>query len=152
MMKSKFLFFILFLTSINCYAQTDSSTFKIEHTIAKLMDLISIEKGETMDTAAIRKLFHPSARFSVLMPGDTNILESIYLNDFLEMLKDPYYEDGYYEIEVNKKMNIYGNIAHVFQRFYGKDSQGSTELGMNSYQLIQLNNKWVILNMLWTLD
>lgn len=89
-----FLCTIIFLTaSISSIAQekTDVTVKSINGIIDELLDQITIEKGEKMDTIAIRNLFHPSAIFTV---ADVTNAETVSLNDFLILLKDPYYEQG----------------------------------------------------------
>ncbi|SMO86987.1 hypothetical protein [Gracilimonas mengyeensis] len=147
-----FLSIILFLTlSISSLAQqqTDAPVKSIDGIIDELLDQITIEKGEKMDTTAIRNLFHPSAIFTV---ADSEKAETISLDDFLTLLKDPYYEQGYLEKEIHKVVDEYNGIAQVFQSFYGKDSEGAEERGINSYQLTYYGDRWWIVSLLWTIE
>ena len=102
-----------------------------------------------MDTSAVRNLFHPSAIFTV---ADSTKAETVSLDDFLTLLKDPYYEEGYVEEEIHKVVDEYNGIAQVFQTFYGKDSEGSEEIGINSYQLTYYGDRWWIVSLLWTIE
>ncbi|UZD24191.1 hypothetical protein [Algoriphagus halophytocola] len=143
---------ILFLTaSINSLAQEkpDVPLRSIDGIINELLDQITIEKGEKMDTTAIRNLFHPSAIFTV---ADSTNAETLSLDDFLTLLKDPYYEEGYLEKEIHKVVDEYNGIAQVFETFYGKDSEGVEEKGINSYQLTYYGGRWWIVSLLWTLE
>lgn len=133
-------------------AQSAKALNTIDGIVNELLDQITIEKGKKMDTAAIRKLFHPSAQFTVLMHLDFGpYAESASLDDFIEMLTDPYYEEGYLEKEIHKVVDEYNGIAQVFQTFYGKDSDGMEEQGINSYQLVYYQDRWWIVSLLWTL-
>jgi len=146
-----FLCLTIFLTaSMSSLAQekTDASVKSINGIIAELLDQITIEKGEKMDTMAIRNLFHPSAIFTV---ADSTHAETVSLDDFLTLLKDPYYEEGYLEKEIHKVVDEYNGIAQVFQTFYGKDSEGFEEKGINSYQLTHYSGRWWIVSLLWTI-
>ena len=150
-MKS-FLCVILFLTtSVTSSAQEkpEVPVRSIDGIIDELLEQITIEEGEKMDTTAIRNLFHPSAIFTV---ADSAKAETISLDDFLKLLKDPYYEQGYLEEEIHKVVDEYNGIAQVFQTFYGKDSEGSEEKGINSYQLTYYGNRWWIVSLLWTIE
>lgn len=60
---------------------------------------------------------------------------SMPMDDFLSLLKDPYYEQGFLEKEINKVVDEYNGIAQVFQSYYAEDSDGIEEQGINSYQL-----------------
>ncbi|SMD32201.1 hypothetical protein SAMN04488029_0543 [Reichenbachiella faecimaris] len=62
----------------------------INSVLSELLDQITIETGETMDSVAIRNLFHPSAQLAMVSNNPSN-LESVSLNEFLVLLKDPYY-------------------------------------------------------------
>ena len=143
---------IFFLTvSINSLAQvqTDAPVKSIDGIIDELLDQITIEKGEQMDTTAIRNLFHPSAIFTV---ADSTMAETVSLDEFLNLLKDPYYEQGYLEKQIHKVVDEYNGIAQVFQSFYGKDSEGTEERGINSYQLTYYGERWWIVSLLWTIE
>ena len=142
----------VFLTvSIPSFAQepTDAPVTSIDGIIDELLDQITIEHGETMDTAAVRNLFHPSALLTV---ADATEAETVSLDDFLTLLKDPYYEEGYLEKETHKVVDEYNGVAQVFQTFYGKDSDGIEERGINSYQLTYYGGRWWIVSLLWTIE
>jgi hypothetical protein len=126
----------------------------IDGIVNEILEIISVEKGESIDLDKFRNLFVPNARFSMLMPNDSipQPLETVSLEEFAEMLDDPYYEEGYLEYELGKVVDEYNGIAHVFQSFYGKDSEGVEERGITSYQLVFFNDRWWIVNILWTTD
>lgn len=146
---------LMLFPGIRTLAQDSKSTAyeSIDGILNELLDQISIERGEKMDPAAIRKLFHPSAQFTVLMHLEYGAYaESVSLDDFLELLTDPYYEEGYLEKEIHKLVDEYNGIAQVFQSFYGKDSEEIEERGINSYQLARYQDRWWIVSLLWTLE
>ena len=127
-MKNLLLTLLIFTATFSVTAQQyDSRAFTtIDGVIDELLDQITIEKGETMDTTAIRKLFHPSAILTVANPSSA---ETVSITDFLVLLKDPYYEAGYLEQEIHKTVDEYNGIAQVFQSFYGRDSEGVEDKG-----------------------
>lgn len=146
----------IFLTAfyLACTAQEKEikPVESIDGIVNELLILITIEKGEKIDTAVVRSLFHPLAQLTVLNNGDSSFAETVSLDDFLTILKDPYYEEGYLEKEIHKVVNEYNGIAQVFQSFYGKDSEGLMERGMNSYQLAYYKDRWWIISLLWALE
>ncbi|UII20096.1 hypothetical protein [Fulvivirga ligni] len=149
-MKFNLSFLMIFLIASAGYTQdSDNDLATIDGTIKELLDQITIEPGEKMDTAAIRSLFHPSA---ILTVADSSNAETVSLNDFLVLLKDPYYEEGYTEREIYNTVDEYKGVAHVFQSFYGKDSEGQEERGMNSYQLTYYQGQWRIVSLLWCVE
>ena len=145
---SLILFFTISISSL-AQEQLNTSVKTIDGIIDELLDQITIENGEKMDTATVRNLFHPSALFTV---ADSEKAESVSLDDFLTLLKDPYYEEGYLEQEIHKVVDEYNGIAQVFQSFYGKDSEGAEERGINSYQLTYYGDRWWIVSLLWTIE
>ena len=148
-----FTIFILLLCSFICPAQSDA-TQSIEGIVKEMLNIITIEKGEKPDFKAFRNLFLPSATFTVHSHNDSfpEPVETVSLDDFVELLNDPYYEQGFEEIELHKVINEYNGIAHVFQTYRGKDGEGESETGINSYQLVYDKDRWWIVNLLWTGD
>lgn len=140
-----FLLTLLVTLSISTTAQNQLNT--IDGLIDEMMDQITVEIGEKMDTTAIRNLFYPGA---ILTVADPEGPESVPLVDFLSLLMDPYYEAGYTETEIYKVVDEYNGIAQVFQTFYGKDSEGEEGKGINSYQLTYYEDRWWIVSLLWT--
>jgi hypothetical protein len=122
--------------------------------VKETLRLISSEKGKTKNWEALRNLFLPTATLTVLNNNDSVVqqVESVSLNEFIDLLHDEYYEQGYVEYETGKTFEEFNGIANVFQSFYGKDSEGLEERGMNSYQLVFYNKRWWIASLLWTLE
>lgn len=147
----KILFCVLWLGgSQYSIGQTEvASTQTIEGIVAALLTENTVEAGEKIDTSAVANLFHPTARFTVYSEGAS---ETVDLPAFLEMLTDPYYEAGYQEVEISKEIVQAKGMAHVFQRFFGLDSEGEKAAGTNSYQLLFIKDRWWIMNMMWTVD
>ena len=150
-MKSLFCAFLTLALATISFAQTNQSKAvkSIDGIIAEFLDHMTIEKGEIVDTATVRSLFHPSARFMV---NDSTVSQEVTLEDFLVLITDDYYTQGYLEKEVHKITQEFNGIAHVFQTFYAEDSEGSKERGINSYQLAYNEGRWWIVNMLWTVE
>ncbi len=126
----------------------------IDGIVNEVLEIITVDKGEKIDLEKFRNLFVPTARFSIINHDDSmpQPFESVSLEEFLEMLDDPYYEQGYLEYEIGKVVDEYNGIAQVFQSFYGKDSENVEERGITSYQLAFFNDRWWIINILWTTD
>jgi len=146
---------LLVLITTNLHAQDKNEALQsIDGIVNEVLNIISIKKGETIDTTTLRNLFLPTANFSVHTHNDSisSPIETVSLNEFLELLKDPYYEEGFLEYEISKVVDEYNGIAQVFQTYHGKDSEGYEETGITSYQLVNFRNRWWIANTLWTGD
>jgi hypothetical protein len=131
-----------------------AAVHSVDGIIKEMLRLISGKNGETRNWEALRNLFHPQATFTVLSHGDSAPArtETVSLDTFIQLMHDPYYEQGYLERETGKTIDQYNGIAHVFQGYYGKDSENREERGINSYQLVYYSNRWWILHILWTGD
>ena len=54
-------------------------------------------------------------------------VETVSINEFIDFLKDPYYSEGFQEIELAKKIDEYNEIVQVFQTYRVRDSDGIDE-------------------------
>jgi hypothetical protein len=135
--------------------QPDTNAVKsINGIVKEVLRLLSGESGTTRNWKALRNLFLPTATFTILNTGDTlrPPTETVSLDDFIDLLHDDYYEEGYLEYETGKTIDEFNGIANVFQSFYGKDSKNEEARGINSYQLVYFEKRWWIANLLWTLE
>ena len=158
-MKRILLVFSIIITTMSSSAQvklsSDTNAVKsIDGIVKEVLKLVSGKKGTTRNWEALRNLFLSTATFTVLNNNDSIPIpvETISLDDFINLLHDEYYEQGYFEYEISKTIDEYNGIANVFQSFYGKDSENTEERGINSYQLVYFNKRWWIANMLWTIE
>ena len=142
-----------------CYLAGQKETEKLADAInspsaivQELLDLITAEPGEARDFVAMRNLFSPDVRFTALYRGgDFGVpYESIGLDDFIEMMQDEYYTNGFTEVELHQEVDEFNVIAQVFQTYYGEDSEGEREWGISSYQLVFYEGRWWIYSILWT--
>ena len=126
----------------------------IDGIVKEFLRLQSGEKGKAKNWSALRDLFIPTATLTIRNTGDTlrPPTETVSLDDFIELLHDSYYEEGYIEYETGKQVDEFNGIADVFQSFYGKDSKGEEARGINCYQLVFFKARWWIQNLLWTLE
>ena len=134
--------------------QGNSAVKTIDGIVNEVLHIISGKNIGKINLEAFRELFLPTAQFTVLM-HDTeeakSAVETIHLEEFLELLKDPYYEE-FEEKELHKVVDEYNGIAQVFQTYQGKDGDGYQEKGITSYQLVFIEDRWWIANLVWTGD
>jgi hypothetical protein len=134
---------------------TDSTAVRsIDGIVKEVLKVMSREKGEIKNWEAFRRLFLPTARFTVHSHDKSSKqpVESVTLDEFITILQDPYYDQGFLEYEVAKTVDEYNGIAHVFQTYYSKDSEGHEEKGITSYQFVNYNDRWWIVSIVWTGD
>ena len=123
-----------------------------EAIVKEVFAQVSTKPGEKIDLKAFGNLFLPNARFTVLYQDDSfpEPYETVTLEEFKELLTDEYYQKGFTQYELGKRVDQFNGIAQVFQSFEGRDSDGYEERGIASYQLIYLEDRWWILSVLWT--
>lgn len=158
-MKKVLLLLLILISALNLMAQetmtSDTNAVKsIDGIVKEVLRLVSGEKGKVRNWQAMRNLFLPTATFTVLNNSDSlpQPVETVSLDNFIELMHDEYYEQGYLECETGKTIDEYNGIANVFQSFYGKDSENKEERGINSYQLVYFKKRWWVANLLWTGD
>lgn len=133
----------------------DSSKVQTLHkTVKALYEVISAEKGEDRNWKQFKFLFYPNAK---LIPTGMNpdfeykakyMTPDEYIANSEKWLK----MNGFIEKEINREVNIFGNIAHVFttyQCYHSAEDKKPFMRGINSIQLINDENRWWIVNLLW---
>lgn len=125
----------------------------IDSIVEALYDVISGPAGER-DWDRERAMMHPDARL-MRTTTDENGNVSILVMDvagFEERTKEILRENDFWEIEIAKKVDRFGNIAQVFSTYEAKRNPNDTELikrGINSIQLYHDGNRWWIMSVLW---
>ena len=150
-------FLFLFIGTI--YAQEQVAFLEkvktIDSTIKTLYDVISGEKGEERNWELFKALFKPQAK---LIPSGKN-KEGLY--DLRYMTPDDYIkasgkwlvENGFFEKEIHRKVDTFGNISQVFstyEAYRSKTDETPFMRGINSIQLLFDGNRWWIVNIYWT--
>jgi len=157
MKRILFIGFILFSVNLSGQDIMESNTNavkSIDGIVKEILNIISGEKGKIRNWDAFRNLFLPTAQFTVLYHTDEIPLpyETVTLEEFITLMHDQYYDDGFLEYEISKKVDKYNGLAQVFQTYYAKDSENQEQRGITSYQLIYFDKRWWIVNIVWTGD
>jgi len=128
----------------------------LDSTLETLYAVISGEKGEKRDWALFNYLFHPDAR---LIPSgkmkDRNLYRARYITPAEYVATSGSYleENGFFEKELHRKTDTFGNITQVFSTYESYRSEKDTEpfmRGINSIQLLNSGERWYIINIYWT--
>ncbi len=135
-------------------AQVDTISVKtIKGITNKMITLISGEIGEERNWKEYRNLFLPRAqKMSLIKSKDGKTKMSVMnIEEFVRKVGPYYARDGFEEYSIGLIVNEFNGIAIVFQSFYCKNLKGTYEKrGINSYQLVYLNDRWWIANTLFT--
>lgn len=152
---------LLLLLSFNLSAQTEnntkyeSSVKTLDSTLSALYSVISGDKGEARDWEHMKYLFHPDAK---LIPSGKN-REGIYrarymtVQDYVDSSGKWLVDNGFFEKEIHRVENTFGNITQVFSTYEAFQTSTDTEpfmRGINSIQLLNDGQRWWIINIYWT--
>lgn len=133
----------------------DSSKVRtLDKTIKTLYQVISAEKEEERNWKQFKFLFYPGAKLIPTGMNQDDVYKAKYLSpqDYINNSKKWLKMNGFIEKEINRKVNTFGNIAHVFSTYecyHSKDDKEPFMRGINSIQLINDENRWWIANIFW---
>lgn len=163
-----FLFSCCFTIAIQAQKKTSKTTakekqeFKIDRskvqtlhkTIKALYEVISAEKNEDRNWKQFKFLFYPNAKLIPTGLSPEFEFKAKYLtpDEYIKNSEKWLKINGFIEKEIHREVNIFGNIAHVFttyQCYHSKTDKKPFMRGINSIQLINDENRWWIVNLLW---
>ena len=137
--------------SIPADAQDVSSP---EAIVAAVYDVISGPAGQKRNWDRMRTLFVPDAR--MIPTGKRQTGEStrrvLTVEDYIAG-SGPFLEkDGFFETEIGKRTEQFGNIVHVFSTYEAKKAVTDEKpfmRGINSFQLWYDGKRWWVITILW---
>jgi hypothetical protein len=160
MRKTTFLSITLFIFSVSLSAQTSDDKYihkvqSLDQTLSTLYSVISGEKGEARDWELFKFLFHPDAK---LIPSGKNkqgVFSAYFMTpeDYINKSGPWLVENGFFEKEIHRTVNTFGNITQVFSTYESFRSEADQEpfmRGINSIQLLNDGKRWWIINIYWT--
>lgn len=126
----------------------------IDKTIQSLYSVISGEKGEARNWELFQYLFHKDAK---LIPSgknrqNVNGVRFMTQQEYIETSGKWLEENGFFEKEIGRTVDQFGNIAQVFSSYESFKSAKDTvpfARGINSIQLYYDGERWWILNVFW---
>ena len=129
-------------------------TSSVDSIIRTMYATISGPAGVERDWEMMRTLYHPRAHLirtgidddgratALLMGVDT------YIKNVTPLFRD----QPFFEVEVARRTDQFGNIAHVLSTYEARREQNNGEpvkRGINSIQLYNDGERWWIMNMIW---
>jgi hypothetical protein len=127
----------------------------LEAIMKAVYDVISGEKDKARDWDRFRSLFYTGAR---LIPtgknAKTGVIGATALSpdDYVKHAEPFFAEEGFFEIEKARHVDIYGNIAQVFSTYESRHAaRDATPFarGINSFQLLNDGKRWWIMTIYW---
>jgi hypothetical protein len=129
----------------------------IDGIINAAYDVISGRAGRPRDWERERALFFPGARLipTATVPGRNDVdLAPLILDvdGYIERVEPIFAQSGFYETEVARRTEQFGQIAHVWSTYESRHSGEDREpfmRGINSFQLFHDGSRWWIVNIYW---
>jgi hypothetical protein len=80
-------------------------------------------------------------------------MKSMSLEDYARDTTPFFATSAFYEVETSRRIDLFGNIAHVWSRYEARTAPGDTDperRGINSIQLFRHpDHGWRIIHMIW---
>jgi len=130
----------------------------IESTIEALYAVMAGKKGEARDWDLLRYLCHADAKMIRYEKDLQGVICAQYLSpdDYINSIGkwiETKRETGFYETEIHKVVNTFGSMAHVWstsESFHNEFDKESYVRNIHSFQLVNHDNRWWIINLYWT--
>ena len=129
----------------------------IDAIIRTAYDVISGPAGQQRNWDRERSLFWPGARLipTAMQAGD-NVSEPapqfLDMETYIARVEPFFRENGFYETEVARRTEQFGQIAHVWSTYESRHAPEDREpfmRGINSFQLFHDGKRWWIVNIFW---
>jgi hypothetical protein len=127
----------------------------VDSTIAALYDVISGPAGAPRNWNRMRALFAPDAKLMVITPnreGGGFALRTMTVEDYISRNMSAFNTSGFYEKEIARTTDAFGQLVHVFSTYELLRSPNDTKpfmRGINSIQLAHDGKRWWIANLVW---
>jgi hypothetical protein len=129
----------------------------IDAIIAATYEVISGPAGKKRDWDRERSLFIPGARLipTATVPGRNDVdLAPLVLDvdGYIARVELLFEKEGFYETEITRRVEQFGQIAHVWSTYESRHDPSEKEpfmRGINSIQLFHDGKRWWILSIYW---
>jgi hypothetical protein len=126
----------------------------VDALIKTLYEVISGPAGQRRNWNKFRSLFRPDARLNAVGKDNNGnpTLRTMTQEDYVRNVGAVFDQRGFFEREIGRSTEKYGNMLHVFSAYETRSSpDGKVEVrGLNSLQLIYKDGRYWILNIMWT--
>lgn len=151
---------ILFYTTTNAAQPVDSIPADPKDVsspaaiVAAVYEVISGPAGQKRNWDRMRTLFVPDARMIPTGKRPTGEITRrvLTVEDYI-INSGPFLEkEGFFETEIGKKTEQYGNIVHVFSTYESKRTLADEKpfmRGINSFQLWFDGKRWWVITIFW---
>jgi hypothetical protein len=159
MKKTVRLFLVTMLCILHVTAQSPAASYQkadvesVDAIIASLYEVISGEAGKQRNWDRLRSLFAPNAKMIPIVPKKEGgfALRELTVEDYVTKAGPNLEKDGFFEKEIARKTERYGNLAHVFSTYEGRRKADDKPFvrGINSLQLMHDGTRWWVVSIMW---
>lgn len=149
-------FALLLLGSTGNQAQSirTADAQSIDAILTATYDAISGAAGEKRDWDRFRSLFAEGATLSFVGRGQDGKLGRTVMtpDSYVERSGASLEANGFFEIEIHRQSERFGNIAHVFSTYESRRKESDPEpfaRGINSFQLMFDGTRWYVVSIYW---
>ena len=126
----------------------------IDAIVAAVYDVISGAAGEARDWDRWRSLFIAEARLIPVVMGQSGRAAPRVMTpeDYVTRSGPFLEENGFFEVEVSRTQESFGNIAHLFSTYESRRTEADEEpfaRGINSFQLMHDGTRWWVVSIMW---
>ncbi|MEE2692813.1 MAG: hypothetical protein VX640_14865 [Pseudomonadota bacterium] len=124
----------------------------IDSIMNAVYDVISGPAGEARDWDRFRALFIDGARLIPRAPKNPAGAVVLTPEDYITRSGPVLERDGFFEQEIGRKVDQYGDIAQVFSAYAAKRNADDAEpfmRGINSFQLMKHEGRWRVVTIFW---
>lgn len=132
----------------------DADVNSVDGIVAALYDVISGPAGQARNWDRMRTLFIPEARLipTGKRPDGTGARRVLSVEDYVSGSGPSLEKNGFFEIEIGRKMEQFGGVVHVFSTYESKRALSDEKpfmRGINSIQLWNDGKRWWIVTIFW---
>jgi hypothetical protein len=135
---------LIILSPLGRAADTDS----IDSVIKAVYEIISGPAGAPRDWVRFKALFADGARLIPVRAAGPTVLTP---DDYAEHAKPIFEKSAFYETELARKLETFGNIAHAFSTYESRHAPDEKPFarGINSFQLVKVGDTWKVMTIFW---
>jgi len=135
-------------------AANPADVASVDSISAAVYDVISGPAGKKRDWDRMRSLFFPGARLIPTgpRPGGGYGSRALAVDDYIGRSSGFFEKEGFYEKEVARVTEQFGQIVHAFSTYESRHSPDDAkpfQRGINSMQLMNDGKRWWIVTIFW---
>lgn len=147
-------FLLIFISTISFAQDYQKDVQSIESIMSALTEVISGPADKERDWERFKYLFSEDAKLIPTKKSESGEVTYNYWTpqQYIEMYQKNRSGTPFYEQELHRITESFGNIAHCFSTYAVRTSENGPieRRGINSIQLLKGKNRWYIVNVFWS--